>query len=374
MTTYVNESLVGVTSETDPNYRIRRYEYDGLQRLISIKDEKRNILKTFDYNYKDNNTAPMWAGTTEKRCRPCPQNGNYHTADQEIKQVDVNPNSPTYKNERWYNMGATGACTVQADWQNISGPTCLLNSNGFNTGFQRFVQQDKNPCSGSFNTTRNNDVANYTACPSNEPNWQPTDEIRCQPCSNPVYNTKIQQRKWIDQNPNSNTGGTTEWRATGVQCATPPDYQYTSTPPTCQLNSFGWPTGWLMREKKDMNPCSDSYGFTYWSYGEQNHPSCPAVYWRIVYTDYKYQGTYSTNDVYIAFYQYINGVEVPYNVSNISFTMEESHASNNCEWFSNYRQFTGISGNYIKLYEDVTSEYETPPDCYTYVSFSAQIY
>ena len=52
MTTYTFDPLVGMTSQCDPNNRIVYYEYDGLQRLQLLKDQNGNVIKTFQYNYK----------------------------------------------------------------------------------------------------------------------------------------------------------------------------------------------------------------------------------------------------------------------------------------------------------------------------------
>ncbi len=52
VTTYTYKPLIGVTSETDPNGKTKYYEYDSFNRLKLIKDFNGNILKTFDYKYK----------------------------------------------------------------------------------------------------------------------------------------------------------------------------------------------------------------------------------------------------------------------------------------------------------------------------------
>jgi hypothetical protein len=51
MRTVTYDPLIGKTSECDENNRITYYEYDGLSRLRFIKDENRNIVKMYEYNY-----------------------------------------------------------------------------------------------------------------------------------------------------------------------------------------------------------------------------------------------------------------------------------------------------------------------------------
>jgi len=50
--TYTYAPLVGQTSACDANNRVVFYEYDEFKRLKDIKDNEGNIIKTFDYHYK----------------------------------------------------------------------------------------------------------------------------------------------------------------------------------------------------------------------------------------------------------------------------------------------------------------------------------
>jgi len=52
MTTFTYNPGIGKTSECDDNNRITRYEYDGLGRLVAVKDQYNNLIKTYEYNYK----------------------------------------------------------------------------------------------------------------------------------------------------------------------------------------------------------------------------------------------------------------------------------------------------------------------------------
>ncbi len=54
MTTYTYNPSIGKTDECDLNNRITYFEYDGLNRLFKVKDEKRNLIKTYEYHYKTN--------------------------------------------------------------------------------------------------------------------------------------------------------------------------------------------------------------------------------------------------------------------------------------------------------------------------------
>jgi YD repeat-containing protein len=52
MTTYTYNSSVGKTSEIDPSGRTIVYQYDGLNRLNTLRDQDNNILKQYDYEYQ----------------------------------------------------------------------------------------------------------------------------------------------------------------------------------------------------------------------------------------------------------------------------------------------------------------------------------
>lgn len=51
MRTVAYDPLIGKTMECDENNRITYYEYDDLARLRYIKDEQKNIVKMYEYNY-----------------------------------------------------------------------------------------------------------------------------------------------------------------------------------------------------------------------------------------------------------------------------------------------------------------------------------
>ncbi|HVI46887.1 MAG TPA: RHS repeat domain-containing protein [Chitinophaga sp.] len=50
--TYTYKPLVGLSSETNPSGETTYYEYDGLGRLVTIRDHDRKVVKMVDYQYK----------------------------------------------------------------------------------------------------------------------------------------------------------------------------------------------------------------------------------------------------------------------------------------------------------------------------------
>ncbi|HCX98663.1 MAG TPA: hypothetical protein DG754_00850, partial [Bacteroidales bacterium] len=53
MTTYTHDPLVGLTSVTDANGRTQYYEYDGLGRLVGVRDDEGNLLEQHEYRYRE---------------------------------------------------------------------------------------------------------------------------------------------------------------------------------------------------------------------------------------------------------------------------------------------------------------------------------
>lgn len=117
MTTYTYEPLVGMKTQCDINNRISYYSYDGFGRLLSIRDQDRNILKKFCYNYTGQ-----------------PENC------------------------------ATECVNTSADWQNTAtAPVCEQGVCG-NTGYQLQEQRDMNPCSATYNQLQTDTIYNPAAC------------------------------------------------------------------------------------------------------------------------------------------------------------------------------------------------------------------
>jgi hypothetical protein len=56
MTTYTFSPLTGMTTQCDVDNRVTYYFYDGLSRLMYVKDQDGNILKTYQYHYLNSTT------------------------------------------------------------------------------------------------------------------------------------------------------------------------------------------------------------------------------------------------------------------------------------------------------------------------------
>lgn len=135
-----------------------------------IRDENKNILKKFCYNYQGQvefcsgiSNTPLWQPTGSFSCKPCVESGLYYSNIQQRQEKDNNPNSTTYNTYRWVDNGTSNNCIPQADWQTTN--TYCAQSNGQNTGIFVYVQKDMNPCSLTHNQTRELSGENHSACP-----------------------------------------------------------------------------------------------------------------------------------------------------------------------------------------------------------------
>jgi hypothetical protein len=118
VTTYTYIPLIGTTSVASPNNTIVRYEYDHFNRLKTVRDGDRNILKQYEYKYGQAiipcaNTSSNWQVTGLLRCAKNSNNNN--TGVEEREEIDNNNCSPTYRQKRWTAIGVTGNCVPVAN-------------------------------------------------------------------------------------------------------------------------------------------------------------------------------------------------------------------------------------------------------------------
>jgi hypothetical protein len=97
-----------MTSSTDTKGMTTYFEYDGLQRLMNVKDQNGNILKSYDYNYASQ--AATW---TNIGVPQCVQGASGNTGEKQVLQKDINPNSVTYNQSRWLSLNTnTDDCPI----------------------------------------------------------------------------------------------------------------------------------------------------------------------------------------------------------------------------------------------------------------------
>ncbi|MBN8865237.1 MAG: hypothetical protein J0H92_17820 [Sphingobacteriales bacterium] len=164
MQTYTYIPLIGMSSATDARNNAVYYEYDGDARLTIIRNADNHVIRKINYAYRSYGvSSAVWRSTGNLRCKPCPANAAYSINMQQHEEVDINPNSSGYQSTRWVDDNVAGSCVITADWQ-MQSVSCQQ-SGGQNTGYQLITEKDMNPCSGTYNTTRNRTEVNLTACP-----------------------------------------------------------------------------------------------------------------------------------------------------------------------------------------------------------------
>jgi hypothetical protein len=63
LVTYTYEPLVGMTSQCDEGNKVSYFEYDDFQRLVIVRNYKKEIVKQYCYKYAGNNTTPCTGET-----------------------------------------------------------------------------------------------------------------------------------------------------------------------------------------------------------------------------------------------------------------------------------------------------------------------
>lgn len=231
MTTLTHEPLVGITSQTDVNNRITYYEYDGLNRLIIIRDQDKNIVKRICYNFAGQPddctpcpTAPAWTNTATTQCEKYDAPPFANTGRLLQEQKDTNPCSGSYNSTRWIYIGCSASCpNTVPDWAFTGNKRCVKDASNNNTGELQREMVDINECGPSHGALKWYSEYNCTECttPTTTPNWKQTGNIRC-----------------VKDASNNNTGG-------------------------------------REHEEKNMNPCSTNFGEIRWIFDGQNCTSCP---------------------------------------------------------------------------------------------------
>ncbi|NQX40227.1 hypothetical protein SAMN05421820_105110 [Pedobacter steynii] len=100
---YTYKPLIGMSSETNPSGSTKFYAFNSLAQLSDIKDNSKNIIANYNYNYA--NTAGNWQNTANTICETVNdlEYNNYlgTTGNKLQEQIDNNPFSFTYNKTRF---------------------------------------------------------------------------------------------------------------------------------------------------------------------------------------------------------------------------------------------------------------------------------
>ncbi|MBL7699868.1 MAG: hypothetical protein JNK79_17000 [Chitinophagaceae bacterium] len=171
MTTYTYNPLTGVTSMSDVNNRITYYEYDELQRPILIRDQDRNILKKFAYNYFNaseylnihyNTLQPVSRYKTG--CTGC-QIGSYVTYTVPANTY-LSTQGPTQANARALDEAYANAQTYADIMGTCSAPGSSVMTGNNQVTNNAFSVKFHNNCTGTDYTRTLNPNANITLSPA----------------------------------------------------------------------------------------------------------------------------------------------------------------------------------------------------------------
>jgi hypothetical protein len=166
------------------------------------------------------NPTPNWVNNGSVFCSACV---SYQP------QIDNNPCSATYNTTRNENLGAGSPCDYTATWTSQGYNTCGLSYNSTCNNY--LVYRDTNPCSATYNNYQVNGANVGNSAPSNgncntTANWTSTG-TNYYTCSVGIVNT---YPVTYDTTPCSSTYG--KYKANDVIYTTSPANSYPSTTPT----------------------------------------------------------------------------------------------------------------------------------------------
>ncbi|MBB1285929.1 hypothetical protein HRH25_16215 [Flavisolibacter sp. BT320] len=250
MATVTYDPIIGKTSECDANNRIIYYEYDNLGRMRFIKDEKRNIVKMYEYNNVSKQTgcpAIYYSRYTEetftKNCGPnfisrpfkytIPAAKYTSTISQEDADAKVQQELLT-QGQAAADAGALCMPVNCNDAQSVvvSSEDCPAGYKGVAITYtvpagrycdtlskdsvNKLALEELNANAQAFV----NNAPNHACVPDYDPDWE-ADENAPTQCMWENGQAYI-FRQATDVNPNSPTYGSTQWKNTGESGTCPP--------------------------------------------------------------------------------------------------------------------------------------------------------
>lgn len=193
----------------------------------------------------------------------CVQTGGENTGYQRIQEKDVNPHSPTYGDSMWVVMENCYACPRPGKWTQTDSFQCAQDSAGNNLGFRYRGEIDTASCSDTYGQYRWQiaEAENCSLCPK-PANWQFASGDSCQKDSNGT-NTGYILRKQTNIETCSSNPGAIRWIRDTANCTlcSKPDDWWPLDSTRCEKDINGNNTGYLLRKEINREGCSDSaYG------------------------------------------------------------------------------------------------------------------
>lgn len=155
MTTFGFSHEIGLTTQIDPFNKPAFFEYDGLNRLINVKDDQGNIVKNYKYNYGSTSasaiTAPkkIFYNTTVQGnfTKQCTATGAFGTVEtyvvpggkhaaltqttaQNLATADLSANGQAYANavgQCYFKSAAYSKAFYKSDCEYFQGPGSTYN-------------------------------------------------------------------------------------------------------------------------------------------------------------------------------------------------------------------------------------------------------
>jgi hypothetical protein len=387
MRTVTYDPAIGKTSECDENNRVRYYEYDGLGRLQFIKDEYRNIIRSYEYNYldrKQNGCAGIYynAATTVYFTKTCSAGylgtqvpytiaaGKYSSANSQEDADQLVENEINVYGQAAADANPAGACRLIYLNAPISLPftknDCGIGYRGNTVTYTVAAGQYSSVISQSYvdslamSELRSNGQVFANGSPSaacvidTTPYLVYTGMGRCKTGS--YGYTGMRQIEVIDINPNTNgrlgAYNTHQWIDSAFNstiCPVNKTPAWTTTGNLrCQQGS-GYNTGHREAEEQDTNPSSDSYQQYRWVDQGQNLSACPVT------ADWQNQGAAScqtSGGIYNTGHQVItqkdmNPYSATYNTTRIyDLGINTTACPITPDWVNNGTYRCVISGGY----------------------------
>lgn len=259
MQTTTYDPLIGKTSECDENNRITYYDYDNLGRLRFVKDEKKNVVKMYEYNnisaarqqgcpatyynhaisevFTRNNCGTGTVADTNLYTYTIPASKYSSTisqsdadarAQEELLtsgQAAANANSPCiaiYHNQQISVTDSTESCAAGYKGGLVTYTVPAGRYSSFISQADANAQaQEEADANAAWYA---NDPVHAACVYDSDPDWE-TDYLIFQ-CQTVLGgdNTGVQEVLLTDMNPNSPTYGTSEWKSVGtnlISCLPP---------------------------------------------------------------------------------------------------------------------------------------------------------